>query len=118
MSKSIAYLSTSLAVIAALQTISVKRAHAADPTMLSVPAKLAAALVVACNDYAAAAGTKDAPLSIDHFAREFVTVSLAEKGEDAVVRFHPPRHENALGGSVLYVIDINTFAVKKRVFGK
>ena len=85
---------------------------------IATSSDLAAALLVAYNDYAEATAKDTVPLTITEFPKRFDRVTVRMDGEMAVVRFWPPRCQDCTGGSVLYAIDLKTLTVSNRIFGK
>jgi hypothetical protein len=85
---------------------------------VSTSSDLAAALLVAYNDYAQVTAKDSRPMTVAAFRTHFEKVSISLEGETAIVRFQPPYREHTTGGSVIYSVNLKTLAISDRIFGR
>ena len=101
--------------VALLVAMTVKAAGAEPPIV--IPPDLAAAMLIAYDDYVSATKSNSVPFRPKEVLK-LESVSVRREGDKAVVRFKPPSAEFATGGSIVYVIRLPGLNIEQRVFGR
>jgi hypothetical protein len=78
-----------------------------DQPEIATSSDLAAAFLVAYNDYAEATAKDTVPLTITEFPKRFDRVTVRKDGETAVVRFWPPRCQGTAPAEACSMLSIS-----------
>ena len=93
--------------------------HAADESSrVLMSSDMAAAFLVAYNDYVQATAGDPTPMTVNEFRKHFAGLSLERRGGTAIVVFTPPPCEYCTGGGAFYVVNLKTLAISERLFGR